>query len=218
MTTPKRSDRTQGKKRPGKAKKPRPIVAPSWIRPEVTRRRVGRPAKLCRVLIAEFVKHLRTGLHLANCAALVGVSPAMYTAWLRDGRADEEKGVQSIHREFSAAVRETLAGLHRQGLTTLTVYQRMAEGWDPHCASCARKRAPCGKHPKQIKLAADLQRWILSHRFPREWSPGSVPALLAGDADAGSVSVTTPAGEPTSAPTAFGALVFLPLRPRDDVE
>ncbi len=190
----------------------------SWMRPEVTvRRGRGRPTRLTPALIAEFIGHLQTGLHLQNCAALVGVAPQMAGAWLRDGRNDEERGVTSIARDFSVQVRATLAGLHQQGITTLAVYQRMAEGWDPTCSTCTKGRKPCGKHPQQLKLAADLQRWMLQRRFPREWSPGTVPALLAGDQDA-AVGGGAPSPEGTPAPAVFGALVFLPPRRPDDLE
>jgi hypothetical protein len=193
---------------------------PSWIRPEVTQRRgVGRPLKLDRDLIERFLVPLRQGLHLANCAAIVGIPPVMYHAWLRDGMRDEEKGKRSIQREFSKAVRRTLAELHQQGVTTLLVYQRMAEGWDPTCPLCTKHNRPCGAHKKNLKLAADLVRWMLSHRFPREWAPGTVPALLAGDQDAGSpAAAVASSAEGVPAPTAFGAIVFLPARPRDDIE
>ena len=219
-STSKRTLKKTSKKpeRARSTKKPRPPrTEPSWIRGDITARRMGRPPKLTRALIAEFLGHLKTGLHLQNCAALVGVAPQMAGAWLRDGRNDEDRGKASIAREFSSAVRATLAELQRQGITTLAVYQRMAEGWDPRCARCTKERGPCGAHPKMLKLAADLQKWTLQHRFPREWSPGTVPALLAGDQDA-AAGGGTPSPEGAPAAAVFGALVFLPPRRPDDLE
>jgi hypothetical protein len=201
-------------------KRPAPAVpVPSWIRPEVTRRRakMGRPPKLTPPFIERFLRHVRTGVHLSACAALEGVSPQMISAWLRQGKDDEEKGRTTIHRDFSSQVRAALADLQQQGVTTLLVYQRMAEGWDPYCATCKRRQKPCGRHKRQLKLAADLQRWILSHRFPREWAPGTMPALLAGDQD-GAAMVASSGGDSIPAPTAFGAIVFLPSRAPDDLD
>lgn len=192
-------------------------VTPSWIRPEATARKVGRPSKLTRALIERFMVYVERGLHLDQCAALLGVAASMSRAWLRDGARDLENGERTIHAEFSAAVTSALARLQLRGVDTLTVYQRMAEGWDPTCATCERDKKPCGAHPKQLKLAADLARWLLSHRFPRQWAPGTVPALLAGDQDGGAPAASS-SGDGVPAPAAFGALVFLPARPRDDLE
>lgn len=190
---------------------------PSWIRAHVTAARTrGRPRKLTRPFIAEFVGYLERGLHLSQCGALCGVAPQMVSAWLRTGRDDEEKGRTSIERDFSAAVRAGIATLQLRGVDTLAVYQRMAEGWDPTCTDCIQAGKGCGSHPKQLKLAADIQRWQMSHRFPREWAPGTVPALLAGDQDGGAPAASS-LGDGVPAPAAFGALVFLPAR-REDLE
>lgn len=207
------------KKRKGGSKATQGPPVPSWIRAHVTAARTrGRPRKLTRPFIVEFIGYLERGLHLSQCGALCGVAPQMISAWLRTGRDDEEKGRASIERDFSAAVRAGIATLQLRGVDTLAVYQRMAEGWDPTCKACETARKGCGAHPKQIKLAADIQRWQMSHRFPREWSPGTVPAIMAGDQDATGLAVASSSGESAPAPMAFGAIVFLPARPRDDLE
>lgn len=210
----------RGKRRPKAVPAPEPSPPlPSWIRAHVTQaRRGGRPRKLNRKLIVEFLGYLERGIHLSECAALCGVVPQMIGAWLRQGRNDEEKGNYSIERELSSAVRAGLALLQLRGVDSLAVYQRMAEGWSPTCKACTSGNRPCGAHPTMLKLAADLERWRLVHRFPAKWSAGTMPAIVAGDAgELGTVPLFAGSSEGgTPQPTAFGAIVFLPARAADD--
>lgn len=203
------------KKKPAakRSKKKAPPVAiePSHISGRITARRMGRPSKLTRALIAEFLEHLSLGLHLQHCAALVGLPATQLSDHLKDGRRDAIAGKRSIAAEFSEAVRAKLAGLQQQELASLAVYQRIAEGWSPTCKACLAKSTPCGKHPQNLRLAADLSRWRLVHRFPREWNAQHVNVGLDGGDDTGSSGE-----EGGGRPVVAAMVVFMPKR-NDDV-
>lgn len=176
--------------------------------------KAGRPMRLTEAFMREFLGHLSLGLPIQHCSSLCGAAPTQVSDWLRDGRRAEERGEHSIARRFSEAVRATLADLQRQHLGSLVIYQRMAEGWLPSCKACARGGKPCGRHPRNLRLAADLSWKMLSHRFPADWGTTTVrhEVGLGHDEATGGAAA---GGEGASA-AVVGLAIFLPKR-HDDV-
>lgn len=200
----------------------RPDTAPAAIEPSLTRghvtaARMGRPRRLTRELIARFIAKLSLGMHLETAAAIVGIGRTQLLDWLRDGRRDIDADPPraSVEADFSDAVDRELARLQEQELGALAVYQRMAEGWSPTCPRCIAKSAPCGRHRKNLKLAADLARWRLTHRFPARWNASHVRHELGsrGDDEGGAGIVPPGAGDGADRPAVMAAMVvFMPKR------
>lgn len=69
---------------------------------------------------------------------------------------------------------------------TTAVYQRIAEGWDPACKECERLRAPCGAHPRNLKLAVQIQDKTMRAAGAPERAPTTraraVPAWIEKEA------------------------------------
>jgi len=213
-TTKKRA-KTVRKRPRKKSKAPAPAAGPSHIRGHVTASRGGRPTRLTHELIAQFLELLAEGLHVAHCAALVGLSHTQVTDYLRIGRRDADAGKRTIKAKFSAAVREGIAALQQKELRTLADVERIALGFDPLCRACRGKLRGCGKHKPDIRLAADLAKWRLVHRHPKDWHVGTV-AFEAADQDAALVPGS--AGDGKDGPkSAVAALVmYIPAR-RDEI-
>lgn len=203
----------------------RPVDAPAAIEPTrpaapATAARTGRPPRLNGAFITEFVGHLELGLPLQHAAALCGALASQVSDWLRDGRRDVEAGRHTVAAEFSERVRRALAELQRQHLGSLVVFQRIAEGWSPTCPRCAAKGGPCGRHRRNLKLAADLSWKMLTHRFPADWGASTVRHELASPNDEGAPggAAKRPAGDDDGKPPPLvaGLVVFMPKR-NDDV-
>ncbi len=211
-TKPTRAPRKARAKSPARPKKrrrpPLTTIAPALIE----RRRLGRPARLSREMIATFVEHLKLGLPLRECGALCGALSSQVSDWLRDGRRDLENGKPTIAAEFSETVTRALAELQKQCLGAHLVYQRMAEGWKPDCGRCIAKGGPCGKHAKNLRLAADLNWRMLTHRFARDWNASTVRHELGSGGDDGGPTVTTPGEAGAGAAMVAGLVVFIPKR------
>lgn len=214
-TRSKKSKRTQPRKRrapaAGRPKK-RPASSSTAIEPSMAGApRTGRPSRLTRALVAQFLEHLRIGLPLGQCAALCSMRSAQMSDWLREGRRDIEAGRATIEAEFSDRVCQALAELQKQHLSAHLIYTRMAEGWSPGCKYCVAKSGPCGRHRKNLRLAADLNWKMLTHRFARDWNASTVRHEIgSGDDDGGS---TTPPGEEGERPAMVaGLVVFMPRR------
>lgn len=175
---------------------------------------MGRPPRLTPAFIAEFCPLLQLGLPLQHAASLCGALASQVSDWLRDGRRDIEAGKRTVYAQFSERVRVTLAELQKAHLSSLVIYQRMAEGWSPRCKTCREREAPCGKHPKNIRLAADLSWRMLSHRFPGDWASSTVRHEVGlGEADGADALGASPAeGTPQTPILATGLVVFLPQR------
>lgn len=200
-------------KKPGPKKRPAPAV----VHPNAIRHPGGRPKKLNRALIDEWCGHIGLCLHMTHVAALCGVSNH-YIEWLKKGRADAIANKESIEREFSERTRAKLAEIQQQELGSLAVYQRMAEGWSPSCDRCRAMGRPCGKHKKNLRLAADLAKWKLQHRFPREWNTSNVSLDLAGEGSVLDAQVPGSAGDEGGLKTIGAAMVmYIPQR-RADLE
>lgn len=192
---------------------PPAAIEPSHTRGHVTAARMGRPARLTRGLIAEFVANLQLGLPLGHAAALCGVRSSQLSDWLRDGRRDAEAGRDTVAADFSEQVRRTLAEFQKQHLGSLVVYQRMAEGWSPSCPRCITKGAPCGRHRKNLRLAADLTWKMLVHRFPGDWNASTVRHEVgSGGDDEGATGGEAGEGEARPQPIAAAMMFFMPRR------
>jgi predicted transcriptional regulator len=205
------------RKKPGPKPKPKAPPAPSHIRGDTTARRLnpgGRPTKLTSAVIERFLELLAEGLHVAHVAALVGFTHVQVTDYLRVGKHEADAGKRTIRARFHVAVREGIAALQQKELRTLTDVERIALGWDPHCKACRGKERGCGKHPQQVKLAADIARWRLVHRHPRDWHVGTVSIEAHGSDDAS--SSTTPAVDGADGTKAVGAAMVLYIPQRRD--
>lgn len=215
----------KGSPKPRAKASARPVDAPAAIEPTRPREpaavaRMGRPPRLNGVFIAEFVGHLQLGLPLQHAAALCGALASQVSDWLREGRRDVEAGRRTVAADFSERVRATLAELQKQHLGSLVIYQRIAEGWSPTCQRCTTKGAPCGRHRRNLKLAADLSWKMLTHRFPSDWGASTVRHELASPSDEERPGgPARPAGgddDGKPPPLVAGLVVFMPKR-NDDV-
>ena len=190
-----------------------PAVDPSHIRGHVTARRVGRPARLTRTLVAEFIGRLALGLHLEHAAALCGIRAPQLSDWLRQGRRDLDAKRDTIAAAFSEAVSAELSRLQERSLAQLELYQRLAEGWSPTCKACTTKRRPCGAHKENLRLAADLVRWKLQHRFPAHWNRSTVSHEVGiGDDGEQATTPTVVAGDEGNVRPVVGLTIFVPQR------
>lgn len=198
-----------------------PKGGPSHIRGDTTARRMnrgGRPTKLTGALIVQFLRLIAEGLHVAHCAALCGLTHTQVTEYLRVGRHEADAGKRTLKARFSIEVRRGIAALQQKELRTLSDVERIALGWDPTCVKCKGKVKGCGAHPMQIKLAADIARWRLVHRHPKDWHVGTISVEQAGDE---AVNAFTPgsAGDAGDGPKTIGAalVMYIPTR-RDDLD
>lgn len=220
MTTTKTSKKRAKtvRKRPRKKSKAATSSAgPSHIRGHVTASRGGRPTRLTHALIEQFLELLAEGLHVGHCAALTGLTHTQVTEYLRVGRRDADAKKRTIRAKFSILVREGIAALQQKELRTLADVERIALGFDPLCRACRGKLRGCGKHKPDIRLAADLAKWRLVHRHPKDWHVGTVSLDVTGNDDSPAM-VPGSAGDEGGPKAAVAALVMYIPRRRDDLE
>jgi hypothetical protein len=67
----------------------------------------GRPSRLTNALITEIADYLREGNYIDNVCALVGISPATFRSWLKEGHA--AKRSTNLRAKFLKEVRLAMA-------------------------------------------------------------------------------------------------------------
>lgn len=159
------------------------------------------------------MSRLTLGLHLEHAAALCGIRAPQLSDWLRQGRRDLDAGKDSVAAYFSELVSAELSRLHERSLEQLALYQRLAEGWSPSCKACTTKNRPCGAHKENLRLAADLVRWKLAHRFPAFWNRSTVSHEVGMRDDGEQAAASAPvAGEEGTVRPVVGLTIFVPQR------
>lgn len=117
--------------------------------------KTGRPTKLNDELTAAIVARVTRGHDPDTSAQAEGIDRATYHRWMRQGRADIESEVESVHETFARAIARACAEAEVKLVDTWLGGDEQGKGFGPAKASAEFLRLTKRRYGERVRIQVE---------------------------------------------------------------